>query len=65
VVTKRKHAMGSGGFCFCPKCGARVEHMSGVPCQESRCPECGAKLLREGSEHDRLFREKQARKQQE
>jgi ribosomal protein S27AE len=22
-----------------------------VPCQEERCPECGAKMLRVGSEH--------------
>jgi predicted amidophosphoribosyltransferase len=57
----RNHEMGEGGHCFCPKCEARVEHSRGEPCVEVRCPRCGAKMMREGSEHDRLLREKQAR----
>jgi hypothetical protein len=42
-----------------------LPHGRGAPCQEERCPACGAKLLREGSEYHRLFLEKQAKKRQQ
>jgi predicted amidophosphoribosyltransferase len=57
-----KHKMGSGGRCVCPKCGQAIAHRSGIPCREERCPACGAKMLREGSYHHRLFEQKQAEK---
>ncbi len=57
----RKHDMGAGGYCICPKCSTRIEHSKGVPCQEQRCPNCGAKLLREGSEHHALWQAKNQR----
>jgi len=50
-----RHDMGEGGHCVCPKCETRVAHRNGVPCQEERCPKCGAKLLREGSQHHRAW----------
>lgn len=59
----RRHNMGAGGFCICPKCGKRTPHENGVPCQQEHCPDCGAKLLREGSHHHRLFQQKQMEKQ--
>jgi hypothetical protein len=65
MAQPRRHEMGAGGFCICPKCGHRVPHASGVPCQEERCQECGAKMLREGSYHHRLLEEKRAKKQAE
>jgi hypothetical protein len=43
--------MGSGGWCVCVACGHREEHQAGVPCKETRCPECGKVMLREGSPH--------------
>jgi NAD-dependent SIR2 family protein deacetylase len=43
--------MGADGRCICPKCETETEHRAGIPCQEERCPKCGAKMLREGSEH--------------
>jgi NAD-dependent SIR2 family protein deacetylase len=43
--------MGAGGRCICPKCETPVAHEAGIPCQEERCPNCGAKMLREGSDH--------------
>jgi|GEM_PF-1029518 len=65
---QRRHEMGAGGVCVCPKCGEQIPHRDGVPCQEERCPGCGAKMLRVGSEHHRLFQvkqEKQAKKRQQ
>jgi uncharacterized paraquat-inducible protein A len=53
-----KHNMGAGGYCICPKCDFRAEHKNGVPCQQEHCPNCNAKLLREGSEHHQLFLKK-------
>jgi Zn-finger nucleic acid-binding protein len=57
------HNMRAGGHCICPKCDARTSHQRGVPCQEEKCPKCGAKMLREGSEHHQLLLKK--RKQQD
>ena len=47
--------MGTDGRCICPKCNTTIAHRRGVRCQEERCPECGAKMLREGSEHHELL----------
>jgi hypothetical protein len=57
----RRHDMGPGGDCICPKCGSRKPHRDGVPCQQERCPDCGAKLLREGSRHHALWLAKHGR----
>ncbi len=54
----RSQGLGAGGYCVCPKCGAREPHMAGTPCQEQRCSQCGARMLREGSEHHELWRKK-------
>jgi hypothetical protein len=43
--------MGSGGNCICTKCRTTIPHRQGVRCQEECCPECGGKMLREGSDH--------------
>ncbi|MDX1812780.1 MAG: ferredoxin [Gammaproteobacteria bacterium] len=57
-----RHDMGVGGFCICPKCDTRIEHRDGIPCQDERCPQCGSKMLREGSEHHKMFLEKHKNK---
>jgi len=59
---QRRHEMGAGGLCICPKCGGQVAHKQGVPCQDEQCPQCGARMLREGSYHHQLFQERQAQR---
>ncbi|HID40069.1 MAG TPA: ferredoxin [Calditrichaeota bacterium] len=58
MTVLRNHNMGSGGYCICPKCGLKTPHQRGIPCQETRCPECGVKMLREGSYHHDLLKKK-------
>jgi len=59
MAADRSHTMGAGGNCVCPKCAYVMPHQRGVPCQEARCPKCGAKMLREGSyHHDLLLKKK-------
>jgi len=58
MTSKHKHEMGTGGSCICPKCGYKAPHQKGTPCQDQKCHECGAKMLREGSEHHQLLKKK-------
>ncbi|ROL61383.1 ferredoxin [Bacteroidetes/Chlorobi group bacterium ChocPot_Mid] len=58
---KMKNNMGKGGFCICPKCGQKLPHESGVPCQQVYCPNCNVKMLREGSEHHLLWLNKKTK----
>lgn len=51
----RQQGLGPTGFCICPRCEQRIEHQSGVRCQQMQCPQCGCKMLREGSEHHALW----------
>jgi DNA-directed RNA polymerase subunit RPC12/RpoP len=50
--------MESKGFCICVHCGTKLPHQMGVPCREVTCPECGRKMLREGSYHHQLYLKK-------
>jgi len=43
------------GFCICIQCNTRIPHIKGKPCREIDCPECGKKMLREGSYHHQLY----------
>lgn len=61
-MTPGGHTMGAGGYCICPKCGERTSHRQSVPCQTEKCPRCGAKMLREGSDHHRLLLKKRKAK---
>ena len=40
-------AAGPEGQCICPKCGYKVAHVTGQPCNQRDCPKCGAKMTRE------------------
>jgi wyosine [tRNA(Phe)-imidazoG37] synthetase (radical SAM superfamily) len=53
--TERTHGLGPGGHCVCQKCGARIPHRPGIRCEDERCPDCAGKMLRDGSEHHRLW----------
>mgnify|MGYP006271193439 CR=1 FL=1 len=61
MAAPRRHEMGAGGECICPKCETKVAHRAGVPCQDTACPNCGAKMLRVGSAHYDQWRSKQPR----
>jgi len=55
MKSNRCRKLGPEGQCICPKCDFVASHISSVPCQQERCPNCGAKLLREGSFHHDLW----------
>jgi len=37
---------GPGGQCVCPSCGTKVSHKRGTPCNQIKCPKCGAMMTR-------------------
>lgn len=55
VMYEHPQDPGSGGHCICVHCGERQPHAPGVPCKESRCPQCGKHMLREGSGHHQAW----------
>ncbi len=59
MLEKKQHGISRGGFCACPECGQKTAHKRDIPCQDEKCPACGAKILREGSyHHDLLVKKK-------
>jgi hypothetical protein len=61
MKVERKQGRGPGGFCVCPKCGMKTQHRAGIPCRDEKCPNCGVKMVREGSYHHLLIKEKKKR----
>lgn len=39
--------LGAGGMCICPRCGKRLTHQRGTPCNQLQCPACGTEMTRE------------------
>ena len=46
------------GYCICVHCNKKMPHTKGMPCREIVCPECGKKMMREGSYHHQLYLQK-------
>ena len=40
-------AAGPDGNCVCPECGKKAKHATGKPCNQQKCPNCGALMTRE------------------
>jgi NAD-dependent SIR2 family protein deacetylase len=57
-----KRGGGPSGYCICLKCGAKVHHQAGTPCMKTKCPRCGATMIREGSDHHQAFLDKDKKK---
>lgn len=53
------------GYCICVNCDERFPHRLGIPCRESRCPNCGKKLMRENSYHHQAYLEKMKKKDED
>ena len=45
-LSREKWAAGPGGFCVCPKCGAKKQHERGIPCSQFLCPACNCSMTR-------------------
>ncbi|MBL7135039.1 MAG: DUF5320 family protein [Candidatus Marinimicrobia bacterium] len=41
------NAAGPSGDCVCPSCGYKAPHTVGQPCNQKKCPKCGALMTRE------------------
>jgi hypothetical protein len=37
---------GPGGFCVCPRCGAKADHRQGIPCTQVVCSRCDQPMVR-------------------
>jgi hypothetical protein len=37
---------GPGGSCLCPNCNLSVPHIAGAPCNQAKCPKCGAVMVK-------------------
>jgi len=42
-----KPGSGPSGYCICPSCGHKESHTRAQPCNEIKCPKCGALMTRE------------------
>lgn len=61
---RQRLGLGPEGSCVCPQCGFKKAHQPGVPCLQERCPHCGSALVREGSPHHQLIKERKAKKEE-
>ncbi|MCK5824633.1 MAG: hypothetical protein KAG96_04430 [Ichthyobacteriaceae bacterium] len=59
-VKKGRYSMQAEGDCICVKCGIKATHIQGVKCMQTKCPDCGNRMLRENSQHHKAFLNRQA-----
>jgi len=38
--------VGPVGSCVCPSCKLCFPHKAGIPCTSTKCPKCGARMVR-------------------
>lgn len=39
-LTGRGQGLGGSADCECPKCGEKIAHTRGIPCNQTKCPKC-------------------------
>ena len=39
--------IGPPANCICPKCGLVVPHQRGIPCFQTKCPQCSSPMTRQ------------------
>jgi len=44
-VGEPRQGQGGFDFCVCPKCGYKVSHDRGTPCNTIQCPKCKISLM--------------------
>ena len=47
ILQGDKPGSGPAGNCVCPSCGYKTSHTRTKPCNERKCPKCGATMTRE------------------
>ena len=47
---KNNSGVGNQGNCTCLNCGTTINHSRGVPCQQTKCPNCGNLMTRGNSQ---------------
>ena len=47
---KNGSGLGSQGSCTCLNCDTTINHSRGVPCQQTKCPNCGKFMTRGNSQ---------------
>jgi DNA-directed RNA polymerase subunit RPC12/RpoP len=51
IPKAQRNAMGELGYCVCPSCGQKQNHVAGVPCKSLMCEKCQVYYVRENSVH--------------
>lgn len=44
--------VGPDGYCVCPRCGEKADHIAATPCSSMVCPKCGVAMVRGSEEND-------------
>ena len=53
-VGGEKQGDGGADNCVCPKCNYKAKHERGTPCNEMKCPKCGASMVGESNNTKKL-----------
>ena len=53
-----KQGDGGADNCVCPKCNYKAKHERGTPCNEMKCPKCGANMVGESANNTKKLDKK-------